>query len=99
MMYEGNLYRRTKNGLRYIPGGSKREDILNSTHDEIGLWNFATTYKIVSDRFRWPTIRPDASKFVRGCDACQKTNPASEHLLYGKLPVNGLFHAWSIDFV
>ncbi len=66
---------------------------MEGLHEEIGRWDFATTYKIVSDRFWWPRTRPDIAHFVRSCDPSQKTNPP-----YGKIPVSGLFYTWSIGF-
>ena len=70
VIYDGRLYRRTTKGLRFIPAEKERITMLKGFHDEIGHWNFDTTYKIISDRFWWPKIRPDISQFVRRCDPC-----------------------------
>ena len=50
-MHRGDLYRRTAKGLRFVPGEKGRISIMKGLHDEIGHWSFATTYKIISDRF------------------------------------------------
>ena len=41
-MYDGNLYRRTANGLRFIPAEEERIIIMEGLHNEIDRWNFAT---------------------------------------------------------
>lgn len=43
-------------------------------------------------------MRPDVAHFVRSSDIYQKTNPPEQHQPFGKLPVSGLFHSWSIVF-
>ena len=53
-MNDGDLYRRTAKGLRFVPGEKARTSIMKGLHDEIGHWIFAKRYKIISDRFRWP---------------------------------------------
>ena len=72
--------------------------IIRGLHDEIGHWRFATTSKIISDRFWWPKIRMDVAHFVRNCESFQKANPQEKNVPNGRMPVSGLFHAWSIDF-
>ena len=98
LVHEGEIYRRTARGLRYVPKVEARLRIMKGLHDEIGHWDFRTTYAIITEKFWWPTVRPDVAQFVRSCDTCQKTNPPEQHRPYGKLPVSGLFHTWSIDF-
>ncbi len=65
VMYEGKLYRRTAKGLRFIPEEKEQIVIMKSLHNEIGHWDFATAYKIATDRFWWPRMRPDIAHFVR----------------------------------
>ena len=43
-------------------------------------------------------MRMEVAHFVRSCDVCQKTNPPEQSTPYGKMPVSGLFHTWSLDF-
>ena len=97
-MHKGDLYRRTAKGLRFVPRERAHTFIMRGLHDEIGHWSFATTYKIISDRFCWPKIRVDDAQFVRSCDSCQKANPSERNWLYRRMPVSGLFHTWPIDF-
>ena len=98
LVYDQELYRRTSKGIRYIPGIQERSSIMTGLHDEIGHWDFKTTYDVISQRFWWPTIRPYVSRFVKSCDVCQKINPPAQNRPYGKMPISGLFHTWSIDF-
>ncbi len=98
VIYDRNLYRRTSKGLPYVPDEEKRLEILTESHDDIGHWDFTTTYQIGSEQFRRPKMRVDVAHFMKSCDECQKANPAEQNRPHGKLPVSGLFHTWSIDF-
>ena len=49
MVSHGQLFRRTKKGLRYVPNVTERSNILLEFHDEIGHWDFSATYKMISD--------------------------------------------------
>lgn len=98
LVHEGDMFRRTSKGLRFVPKVEERLRIMKGLHDEIGHWDFRTTYTVIAEMFWWPTMRPDVAHFVRSCDICQKTNPPEQKRPYGKLPVSGLFHTWSIDF-
>lgn len=71
---------------------------MKGLHDEIGPWDFSTTYRIISERFWWSAIQIKVARFVRSFDMCQKTNPPEQGLPYGKMPVSGLFHTWYMDF-
>lgn len=97
-LYEVDLYRLTAKGLSFLPKEGKRVAILAGLHDLIGPWSFATTYKIIFDRFWWSGIRPEATHLVMSCDACQRTNPSEQNLPYGRMPVSGPFHTCCIDF-
>ena len=96
--HDGDLYRRTAKGLRFVTGERGRESIMRGLHNEIRHLSFATTYKVISDRFWWPKILLDVAHFVRSCDYCQKANPTEQNGLYGRVSVSGLFHTWSTDF-
>ena len=97
-MHDGDLFRRTAKGFRFVPGERVRTSIMRGLHDEIGHWSCATTYKIISDRFWWPKIRVAVAHFVRSCDSSQEVNPPEQNEPYGTIPVSGLFHNWLIDF-
>ncbi len=97
-MYDGNLYRRTAGVLQFAPAEDERIIIMEGLHNEIGHWDFATTYQIITDGFWWSTMRPDIAHFVRSCDPYQKTDPPERRSPYGEITVSGLFQTWSIDF-
>ncbi len=98
VIYSRNLYRRTPKGSRYIPDEEERLEILTGLHDDIGHWDFTTTYQIFSKRFWWPKMRVDAAHFVKSCDECQNANPSEQNRPHGNLTVSELFYMWSIDF-
>ncbi len=98
IMQDGQLYRRIKKELRFIPAEKERIMIMEGIHDEIGNWNFATTKKIVSGRFWWAKIRPGTAQFERSCNPCQKANTTEQSTTFGKIPVSGFFHSWTIYF-
>ena len=97
-MHRGDLYRRTAKGFRFVQAEKVRISIVKGLHIEIGHCSFASTYKIISDRFCWPKIWIDVAHFVRSCDSCQKANPSEQNGLYGRMPFSRLFHTWSIYF-
>lgn len=61
IMYEGYSYRRTRKGLRFVPGEQEQISIMKGLGDEIGHWNLSTAYSIISDLFWQPKRR-------RSCD-------------------------------
>lgn len=98
LCHEQILYRRTVNGLKYVPPLSDRPKIVQGLHDEIGHWGIDATYEIITGHFWWPKVRPEVDAFVRSCDVCQKTNPPPGKHPYSVIPISGLFHTWSVDF-
>ena len=72
---------------------------MKGLHDEIGHWSFATTHKIISDRFRGPKMRIDVAHLVRSFISCQKANPSEKNGPNGRVQVSGMCHTWSIDFL
>ncbi len=95
---DGNLFRRTKKGARYIPNIDDRPDLLTALHDDIGHWDFRASYKILADRYWWPSMRNDVAAHVRTCDECQKTKPYARYKSAQHQPVSGIFDTWSLDF-
>lgn len=51
VIFQGHLYRRTAKGLIFVAVLYQRTSILLAFHDEIGHWDFCTTYKILSEWF------------------------------------------------
>ncbi len=97
-MYEEILCRRTAKVLLVIPSKEEWIVIMEGLRGEIGHWNLADTYKIVTDRFWWPRMQPNIAHFVRHCDPFQKANLPEQIGPYGKIPINVSFYTWPIDF-
>ena len=51
MAWNERLFRRTKKGLRLIPGMGRRVDILRSFHGKIGHWDVASTTQFVLTKY------------------------------------------------
>ena len=51
MLYDSEMYRRTMHGLNFIPKFEARMRIMKVIHEEVGHWDFRTTYAIISKRF------------------------------------------------
>lgn len=51
LVHDGRLFLRTRNCLRFAPCQKTHPLILEGLHDEIGHWDFTSTYKIISERF------------------------------------------------
>ena len=43
-------------------------------------------------------MRQEVARFGKSCDTCQKTKPVNRKEFSGRIPINGLFHTWCIDF-
>ncbi len=69
---DGNLFRRKRKGARFIPNMHDRKALLLAMHDDIDHWDFRATYKLISDRYWWPSMRNEVASHVRTCDDCQK---------------------------
>ena len=98
MVHEDRLFRRTKKGSRQFPDIPTRSIILQGMDDDIGHWDFESTYEFIASRFWWPNIRSEVSNFVRSCDVCQKTKLHNWKEFQRRIPVSGLFSTWSVDF-
>ncbi len=97
LVHDERLFR-TKYGIRFAPHIEMRERILKGLNDEVGHWDFNSTYSFARDRFWWPIMRQEVASFVKSCDPCQKTKPAIRKKSAGKITISRLFHTWCIDF-
>lgn len=98
LSWNGNLFRRTKGGIRFIPPRSARVQILRMLHDNIGHWDVTTTKQFVLDRYWWPAVYRDIYDYVRGCQGCQKASSIPRYTHTAIIPLSSLFETFSIDF-
>ena len=98
LIQDERLFRRTKYGIRFVTHIEMRASILNRLHDEVGHWDFNSTYTFVRDRFRWPNMRKEVEKLLKSCVTCRKTRPVNRKELAGRIPISGILHTWCIDF-
>jgi len=98
VLWDGQMFRRTKNGLRIILSIPDRVRALRFFHDELGHWSAKATAKFVTDRYWWPNVVSDVYKFVRSCDACQRMSRLPSYKTTLKRPITNLFEVYSIDF-
>ncbi len=75
-----------------------RPDLLTAIHDDIGHWDFRATYKILADRYWWPSMSNYVATHVRTCDECQNTKQYARYKSAQHQPVSGIFDTWSLDF-
>lgn len=60
----------------YVPKDLKiREQIIWNNHDDIlaGHPGQAKTYELITQDFWWPKLRADITKYISGCETCQRT--------------------------
>ena len=98
LVHDERWFRCIKYGIRFVPHKEMREGILKRLHDEVGHWDFNSTYLLVRDHFWWPNMRQQVGHFVNICYTCQQTKPVNRKGLAGKIPISGLFHTWCIHF-
>ncbi len=92
-----DFYCRTKYGILFIPDIEMRENVLKVLHDQVGHWDFNSSYQFGGSRFWWPNMRQEIATFVNSCDICQKTKPANRKEIVGMISLSGKFHTWSKD--
>ncbi len=90
LVYAEIFFRRIKYGTRLVPHIEIQTIILKGLHDELGHWDFNTTYSFVIDRFWWPNMRQEVASFVKSCDNCHKSKPTNRKALAGKISISGL---------
>ena len=44
LVHDERFFRRTKYGIQFVPHIEMRESILKGLHDEVGHWDFNSTY-------------------------------------------------------
>ncbi|RRC79860.1 reverse transcriptase-like protein, partial [Escherichia coli] len=105
-IFENKLYRRSTSGLllRCITSKVQIDKILQEMHDgECGnhAGGRSLANRISRQGYYWPTLREDAVRYVRHCDACQKhsgmTHRPSEPLHSVLIPWP--FMRWGMDIV
>src|SRR5207248_1926687 len=55
---------------------SLRVEVMRQFHDN-GHRNHERTYQSINTKYYWATLYRDVRKYVRSCNFCQKTNPAT----------------------
>ncbi|RRC62447.1 reverse transcriptase-like protein, partial [Escherichia coli] len=105
-IFENKLYRRSTSGLllRCVTSKVQIDQILQEMHDgECGnhTGGRSLANRISRQGYYWPTLREDAIRYVRHCDACQKhsgmTHRPSEPLHSVLIPWP--FMRWGMDIV
>ena len=59
------------------------------------------TYKVLHSGYYWPSIFKDVSKYVKGCDSCQRMGISTS---FDQIPLQPQvliepFEKWALDFV
>ena len=86
-----------KFGPRPIPPVEDREDIIKSMHD-LGHFAVRRSANLVQERYYWPGIFEDTSKFVRNCEECTPRN--IKYLQLKSIPINDqAFYRVGIDLI
>ncbi len=80
-----------------MPNVHDRQALLLAMHDYIGHWDFRATYRVLSDRYWWPSMRSDVAAHFRTCDRCQETKPYIDYTSTQHRLVSGIFDVWSLD--
>lgn len=98
VVWEGKLFRRTREGLRIVLNKQDRVKALKFFHEELGHWNPKTTLGFIAERYWWPKVATDVYSFVRSCDPCQRMKGIPTYHTKLTRPITNLFEVFSIDF-
>lgn len=100
LMQDGYLF---KGKQLCIPIGSMRENIIREFHSSgmVGHFGKDKTIALVEDKYYWPKMKRDITRFVERCRVCQVAKGHSQNTgLYMPLPVPiGPWTDLSMDFV
>ena len=98
-LWDGQMFRRTKKGLRIILSIPDRKKALRFFFDELGHLSAKTTATFITDRYWWPNVVNDLYKFVRSCDACKRMSRLARDEITLKRPITNIFEVYFIDDV
>lgn len=99
---DGLLYFRNR---LYIPRQRNlRADILHAHHDAptAGHPGSKKTLELINRSYYWPTMAQDVTRYVAGCEACQRTKISRQRPISALHPLDPPPEPWhtiSIDFV
>ena len=75
LVRDGHLFRRpdkTNPVRRVIDGKERREEIMQSLHDDSGHRGREGTYRRVADRYWWEDMWQVVKQYVKTCEECQR---------------------------
>ncbi|GJP53601.1 hypothetical protein CLOM_g12755 [Closterium sp. NIES-68] len=77
----------------------ERERIVQQVYEKLGHYGGARTRQLLQTTYWWAGMRRDVSKWVQGCEACQRNKAALEkgREELRSLPIQGLGFRWSLD--
>lgn len=83
---------------------SDRKDLLNRYHDHptSSHFGFFKTYRKISSRYFWPTMRTDVRNYIRNCEVCKSTKSPNVPLsppMGSHVSVSRPWEYISLDFV
>lgn len=97
MIWNGNLFRRTKSGPRLVAPQPNIPSIMKSFYNDLGHLDVQTTLKFILVRFWWPGVHRDIATFVRSCERFRNAEMLSPYHTKNVVPLSGPFSIFSID--
>lgn len=72
VFWNGELFRRTRQGLRAVLSKTDRKRALQLFHDSLGHWGAASTANMVAKRYWWPHMTTNVHQYILSCDSYQR---------------------------
>ena len=78
---------------------SKQAEILGKLHEDLGHRGSTETYRRVSERFWWPSLKKSVVEWCQSCEACQKKDlrrpqelryPTGESTVFGRVSMDAV---------
>lgn len=98
VVWEDNLFRRKKRGLKSVVIVEDRGKLLRFLHDSMGHCDLQETRKLLSERYWWPSIQKYITDHVRVCDALQRMKYIPKYVTSIYRLLTNSFEVFTIDF-
>jgi hypothetical protein len=93
------LHKRIGQRLVFVPPLDERDAAIEHIHDGHGHFGVQSTWSRLYLNYWWPSSYSDVKKHLGACIPCAIFSPVAKQRSLGHVPISGLFHRFSIDYI